>query len=201
MKACRRAWCAGAIALAAAVVFGCASSPAPRDHYYRIDVPAPARLQAPKLAGVLEVDRLRTEAVSHGRHILYREASRPNAIMQHAYHYWVDPPGLMLQDVLADYLQAAGVARKIVTPGIHVDSDYSLSGRIARLERITGSGARVVVEIEFTLVRDEGRGLLLHEIYREERPTSGRAVEDAVAAFDQAITAILQQLVADIPND
>jgi ABC-type uncharacterized transport system auxiliary subunit len=159
-----------AAALVAVAWLGCASGPAPRDHFYRLETAAPKKLASPPLAGTLEVDRLRVEAISQGRQMLYREASRPAEIAQHAYHYWVDPPSVMLQEQLVGYLRLAGAARQVVTPAVHVESDYLVSGRLLRLERfLSGGEQRISVEIEFTLMRREGRTLLLLESYREER--------------------------------
>ena len=188
-------------ALVAVATVGCASGPAPRDHYYRLETAAPKALAGPKLAGTLEVGRLRVEAISQGRRMLYRDVSQSGEIGQHAYHYWVDPPSVMLQDQLARYLQSAGVAENVVTPGVRVGSDYLVSGRIVWLERILGgSEPRVAVEIELVLTRQQGRELLLLETYREERVAPGNGVADAVTAYDQAISAIFERFLADIPS-
>ena len=111
-----------------------------------------------------------------------------------------DPPNVMVQSELVDYLRAAGVADRVVTPGVHVDSDYRLTGRIVRLEQILGgSDARVVGEIEVELVRNRGNEVLLIERYREERSASGSSVGDAAAAYGAALEAIFGRLAADIP--
>jgi cholesterol transport system auxiliary component len=188
-------------ALVAVATFGCASGPAPRDHYYRLETAAPNALASPKLAGTLEVERLRAETISQGRRMLYRDGSQPGEIKQHAYHLWVDPPSVMLQDQLVGFLRSAGAAEKIVTPAVRVESDYLVSGRIVRLERLlSGSDARVAVEIEFVLTRQKGRELLLLETYREERAASGGGVAEAVTAFDQAISAIFERFLSDVPS-
>jgi ABC-type uncharacterized transport system auxiliary subunit len=180
---------------------GCASGPAPRDHFYRLDIAAPAALPSPALPGVLEVDRLRVEAIAQGRRMLYRDASLPNVIGQYSYHFWANPPGLMLQDQLAQSLRAAGVAKAVVTPGIHVDSDFVLKGRLAQLERHTGSGApRIVVEIEFVLLRSKGNDLLLQKNYSEERTVAGNDMGASITAYQEAIGTIFQQLLADLPR-
>jgi cholesterol transport system auxiliary component len=188
-------------ALVTVVMLGCASGPAPRDHYYRLETAAPNALAGPKLAGTLEVGRPRAETISQGRRMLYRDASQPGEIKQHAYHHWVDPPSVMLQDQLVEYLRAAGAAENIVTPAVGVESDYLVSGRIVRLERILGGGdSRVAVELELVLTRQKDRELLLLETYREERVASGGGVAEAVTAYDQAIAAIFERFLADIPG-
>lgn len=182
-------------------LLGCASGPAPRDHFYRLSVAAPARLSNPALPGVLEIDRLRVEAISQGRRMLYRDASLPNVIGQYSYHYWADPPGVMLQDQLAEFLRAAGVAESVVTPGIHVDSDFILKGRLVRLERLTGDGApRVAVEIEFTLLGTNGNEILYLRNYSEERTVAGDDIDASITTYEDALAAIFQRLLADLPR-
>jgi cholesterol transport system auxiliary component len=186
-------------ALVAMAWVGCASGPAPRDHFYRLEVATPQAFESPSLAGTLEVDRLRVEAVNQERQILYRDASRGGEIAQHAYHHWVDTPSVMLQDQLVQYLRAANVAENVVTPAIHVESDYLVTGRIIRFERLLGGGEpRVAVEIELALLRTKDRDLLLLENYREERTAAGAGVAAAVTALGQATSAIFERFVADI---
>lgn len=190
-----------AASLVAIAWLGCASGPAPRDHFYRLEATAPQKLASPPLTGTLEVDRLRVEAISQGRQMLYREAARPSEIEQHAYHYWVDPPSVMLQEQLVRYLRSAGVARQVVTPAVHVESDYLVSGRLVRLERVLSGGEqRIAVEIEFTLTQQAGRKLLLLESYREERAVPGGGVAESLTAYEQAVSAIFGRFVADLPS-
>jgi len=192
------------VALAMLLVGGClacASEPAPRDHFYRLEIAAPAQLPSPLLPGILEVDRLRVEAIAQGRRMLYRDASLPNVIGQYNYHFWADPPGVMLQDQLARYLRAAGAAEGVVTSGMHVDSDFSLKGRLVRLERHTGSGApRIAVEIGFALLGTNRKELLLQKSYSEERAVAGDDIGASITAYEDAIGSIFQQLQNDLPR-
>lgn len=180
---------------------GCASGPAPRDHFYRLETAAPQAPASPKLTGRLEVERLRVETISQGRRMLYRDTSQSGEIEQYAYHHWVDPPSVMLREELVRYLREAGVAEGVVTPAVHVESDYLVSGRVVRFETVFGdSDPRVVVELELALTRQEGRELLLLESYREERVAPSGSVADAVTAYDQAVGAIFERFLADIPS-
>ena len=58
---------AGALLLL--VLWGCASGPAPADHHYRLDVAAPEAPAAKRLDGVLQVDRLRADALAGERDV------------------------------------------------------------------------------------------------------------------------------------
>jgi ABC-type uncharacterized transport system auxiliary subunit len=179
----------------------CASGPAPRDHFYRLDVAKPASSEEPRIRGTLEVARPRVEALSQGRRILYRSPDRPGEIAQYAYHQWSDPPSVMLQDRLVDFLRAAGVATAVVTPAVRVDADYSVIGRLQRFEQIIGSGgSRVVVGLELALIRAKGRKLLYLGSYHEEREAGSESVSDAVQAFEEAVEAIFARFVAELPE-
>ena len=56
-------------------LWSCASGPAPIDHYYRIDAGVPGAPAAKKLKGSLQVDRLRTDALTGERQLLYKETA------------------------------------------------------------------------------------------------------------------------------
>jgi len=133
--------------------------------------------------------------------MLYRDANSAGEIGQQPYHFWTDPPSSMIQDQLVLYMRSAGVAENVVTPAVHVASDYLISGRIVRLERVrSGNEYRVAAEIELVLMRQDGRKLLVLETYSEERTVPGSSVGESVAAFEQAVVAIFERFVADIPR-
>jgi len=189
------------VAMAASLLFACASGPAPRDHYYRLTVGVPTALDQPAVKGTVEVGRVRVESISQGRRIVYRETASPGEITQHAYHHWTDPPNVMLQDQLVTYLREAGAASRVVTPAVYVESDYRIGGRLIRFERVLGaSGVVVVIELELVLTRDSDNELLVLETYRDERTAGGPGVAESVEAFEAATTSIFERFLADIPR-
>ncbi len=187
------------LAAACAVLLGCAAGPAPRDHFYRLDVGAPSRtFETPPFAGTLEVRRFRADALTEGRLVVFRHANDPAEVQRHAYHRWLDSPTAMLQEQMATYLRAAHAAPLVVTPVMRVRPDYALSGRVVRFERVLG-GSRpgVVVELEFTVTREADRELLLLATYREEREAEGDGVGRAALAFNRSLADILDRFLAD----
>jgi len=56
----------------------CASGPAPSDHYYRFEAGTPDAPAAKKLPGNLQVDRLRADALTGERQILYQQTAGAN---------------------------------------------------------------------------------------------------------------------------
>ncbi len=186
-------------ALGLLLLASCAS-PAPRDHFYKLQAGEPeVQHPQPLLAGTLEVERLRTDALTRERSILYVNDPDAVQVMPYAYHLWVDTPTVMLQWEIADYLRKAGVAERIVLPEMNVDETWSLNGWIDRLVHLREGGeGRVVVVIEFAIGTGRGGKLLLRKRYRAEQPVADDDVEAAVRAFNAAVHEILAQLESDI---
>jgi cholesterol transport system auxiliary component len=177
----------------------CIQPEIPPDRFYRIVVGDPATVPVrPPLDGPLEVDRPDADGLLGARPIVYAEAAHPNELQQYSYDFWTEPPALMLQNELVGYLRAAGIADMVVTPGLRVNADYRLSGRLSRLEYLVGDQPRVLIEIEFA-VRDNrhGRITLLNTYRAEATPVDG-SLPSAVDAFGKAFTAIATRLTADL---
>lgn len=176
----------------------CLARPAPPERFYRLELAAPPRLPAPAFAGVLEVERLRADAMTRGTALAYREDASAREVRTRAYARWADSPTLLVQRQMATQLRAAGLAREVVTPELGVEPDHRLGGHLLRFEEVHGPGApRVVVEVEVVFSNPHGSGLALLGTYREEREIEGSEVEDVVRAYDAALSAILARLVGD----
>ena len=179
---------------------GCLNSapPVPRDHYYRVLIPAPARNDVPALPGVLEVSPLDADGLLRERPLLYSANGQSYDMQQHDYHYWIDPPPRMLQNQLIDYLRLSGLAATIVTPDLRVKADYKLSGRIKRLERLLGGGSpRVVVELELALVESTSNQLLLVRNYTAEVRSTDESVATSITAINIALSQIFERFLID----
>ncbi|MHA1599815.1 MAG: ABC-type transport auxiliary lipoprotein family protein [Alphaproteobacteria bacterium] len=179
---------------------GCLNSapPVPRDHYYRVLIPAPVRNDAPMLQGVLEVAPLDADGLLRERPLLYSASGQAYDMQQHDYHYWVEPPPRMLQIQLVDYLRLTGFAATIVTPDLRIRADYELTGRIKRLERLLGGGPpRVVAELELALVESTSKRLLLVRNYAAEVPSDDESVTASIAALNVAISEIFERFLVD----
>ncbi len=187
------------VALIALLVAGCSSAPpVPADHYYRISLEqAPARLVAPLLDGVLQVQRFDAGALLGNRPLVYESGAKPHELQTYNYHYWVDAPAAMLQGQMVDYLRDAGVARQVVTPELRIHPDYRLSGRIKRLEQVTGSRPRAVVALELVVTDADGKVRLLKD-YQRSVAASGPGVAAAVEAINSATAAIYAQFLHDL---
>ena len=192
---------AALLAVAAMMVqSGCLGGSSPPDRFYRLDVPGAAtRLEVSPLRGRLLVDSIRGGAMSFERPMLYRKADDPYRIGRDAYDKWVDPPPLMIQRALVEFLRSANLAEAVITPEMRLDADFRLAGRVNRFERLLGeSPPRAIVEVEFNLVRLEDRGLLLLETYREEEAFAENGFGSSAEAFSRALHRILERLAGDL---
>jgi ABC-type uncharacterized transport system auxiliary subunit len=179
------------------VLWGCVSGPAPTDHHYRLDVRSPEAPAATRLSGVLQVDRLRTDALSGERDVLYRQDSESSEIRQYSYHLWSDPPAILIQTELVRFLDEAGAADTVIPATARVQPDYLVSGRLSHFEQILDSEPRVSVEIHLTLTSSDGR-ILTNQTYHDERAAADRTVAAATRAFGQAVHDIFERFLADL---
>jgi ABC-type uncharacterized transport system auxiliary subunit len=181
---------------------GCLSGPVAPDRFYRLEVPdSVARLELPRLRGRLLVDSIRGDGMTLERLMLYRDASDPSQVKREGYDQWVDSPPVMVQRAVVEFLRSANAAEDVITPEMRLDADFRLAGRVNRFERLVGEGTpRATIELEFNLVRLEGRELLLLETYREEEDIAGSGVGHSVEAFSHALHRILERLTLDLPE-
>jgi len=179
-------------------LWGCAAGPAPIDHYYRIDAGVPDAPAAKKLEGNLQIDRLRADALTGKREILYKQTADASNIRQHPYQRWSDPPTILLQTELVSFLSAAGAADSVISATARVRPRYVVSGRIREFERVLEPEVRAVVEIQLAATNAENREILVNRIYRAERSAADTTVEASVIAFNKAIHTIFEQFLADL---
>ena len=183
-------------ALLAAQLLGCAAGPAPRDHFYRIEVAAPSA-GGDALPGTLEVERFSSDGTLRDRGMLRATTTSPE-VTPYAYHRWVDSPPLLLQRALADYLRAAGVAERVVTPDAGATEDWQVNGTLRRLDQLVDGSPRVNVEIEIRMRHQAGADLVEQQIYSAEHAADDASPEAAARAFSTAIGEIFAAFTRDL---
>ncbi|OHC76271.1 MAG: hypothetical protein A3G18_06360 [Rhodospirillales bacterium RIFCSPLOWO2_12_FULL_58_28] len=176
----------------------CAQPEVPTDYFYRLRASMPeAPFSAPLLQGTVEVE-LSADGLVDGRNVIHSEASKPNELKEYHYHFWAEPPKIMVRDQLIAYLRAANVAPKVVTHEIRADPKYVITGKIKRLEKIVGDKPRAMVELEMALTETASGKLLILETYGIGADADSNTVAAAVAAIDKALSQIFARFVADI---
>lgn len=184
--------------VAAALLTACAQPEVPTDHFYRLQVAAPpAPLATARLDGTVEVE-LTADGLVDGRNIIYSDAGKPNELREYHYHFWTEPPKVMLRDQLIAYLRASGVASKVVTHEMRAGPQYVINGKIKRLEKIAGNQPRAMVELELALMRADTGKLLVLGTYGIGVDAKSDTVPAAITAIDKALAQIFAKFVADI---
>ncbi len=169
----------------------------PEDQFYRLSISAPSPSKT-LFPGIMEVDRFVADGLTAGRPIVYSEAGKPYQVREFHYHFWTQPPTVMLRDELVSYLRARKVSDMVVTPEMRVNPDYILTGKIKRLEKIVGDPPKAVLELELGLRKTSGGKIILLDTYRVEAEANGSGVDDAVKALNGALTKIYANFVQDL---
>lgn len=186
--------------LAAVTLGGCASQPpVPSDRFYRLSaVMAAEPLASPKLPGVLVIDRFTADGLTAGRPIVYVQSSDPNQLLEYHYHFWTQPPTIMLRDEMVTFLRAANIADKVVSPEMRLDPQHALTARIRKLEQVLGSPNRTQLELEIGIRRPEDGTAVFLKSYRQDVVQSTAGVGGAVDALNEALNIVYSDFLADL---
>lgn len=188
-----------AVAASTLLVVACTQPPVPQDQFYRLQVGAdPASRPAPILDGVLEVERLLADGITAGRPLVYSVSDNANQLREYNYHFWTEPPTVMIQGQLIKYLRSARVAKSIVTPEMRVTPKYIISGKIYRLEKVVGTSPSVVLEIELGLREARSEKLIHLNSYNVTKDASSDSIPAAVEALNNALAGIFGQFVGEL---
>jgi len=178
----------------------CASAPnVPQDNFYRL-APQPKSTQQGSVLqdDTIEVARFVADGSVSNRPILYSSDANPNSVSEYNYHFWIESPPILIKDSLVSYLRAAGVANRVVTPEMRVSSDYSVLGRIKRLEIYTGSKYTGVASFEIGLRRNMDGELIVLREYDSKVVADNNSVGSVITAVEKAVEDIFARFVMDI---
>jgi len=184
---------------AAAVLAACSQPPIPEDHFYRLQVATPQARPKP-LQGTIEVERFIADGVVADRPIVYSDRGSAHEVQAYHYHFWVEPPTVMLQNQMVAFLRSGRVATRVVTPELRIEPDYVVTGKIIRFEQVRGNPPGIAVELELALKRSGDDRVLVLETRRVEARAANDSVPAAVAAMSQAVTQLFQNFVARVPR-
>lgn len=191
-------WSVGLAALA--LLSACAApAPVPQDMFYRLDPAATASGVSGQvvLDGAVEVDRFVASGSLANRPLLFSQPGS-NAVSEYHYHFWIEAPPILLQSALVSYLRSAKVAARVVTPEMRVSPEYTVMGRVLRLETVRGKTPLGAVAFELSLRREKDGELLVLGEYRAEVPSATNGIGTDVTAIEKAVDDAFASFVADI---
>ncbi|MDX1514342.1 MAG: ABC-type transport auxiliary lipoprotein family protein [Gammaproteobacteria bacterium] len=187
------------IATLSVALAGCGTqSTVPQDSFYRLTSDGPVTPVGKELNGVLVVPRFLSDGLLSERPMVYAAADSPEKLQQYNYHFWIESPARMLQELTVDFLRRSGAASMVVTPEFRAAGAYELIGKIKRLEQIRGAAQRVAVALEFGLYRTKDGQLIFLRTYDQSVPLQGEDVAAAAAAMSGAVNTVLAALARDI---
>lgn len=183
--------------VACSLLVSCAAPPpVPQDMFYRLDTVSTVSGEM-KLDGVIEVDRFVASGSLANRPLLYSQPGS-NAVSEYHYHFWIEAPPILLQSALVSYLRSTKLAKRVVTPEMRVRPDFTISGRVLRLEIVRGGTPKGAVTFELSLRREADGELLVLDEYRADVPSGLNGMQTDVAAIEAAVNDVFGRFVADI---
>lgn len=194
----KRAKLAVAVGLIGGLLSACSSPPVPTDTYYNLTAGRDMSVSVSgTIDGTVEVPPFKAEGVINERAIVYRESATVQK--QYTYHYWSEPPAIMMQRSLIDALRGTRVFDQVVAPEVRADREYELIGTLRSLEHVVGGSGQVVVEFDIGLRRVRGNDTIFLNTYRTEARAGG-GVGGAVTAMSSALDTLLGQALKDIAD-
>lgn len=182
------------------LVSACTQPAIPEDHFYRL-APAPADGQQSRaLAGVIEVNRFIADGLTGRRPIVYTDSIDAGEVRAYHYHFWSEPPPILLQNRLVAYLRARLPGATVVTPDARVEPDFIISGKIRRFEQVRGPSGKIDVALEFAVKRSRDDRMIFLKPYAVRIGTSNATVGEAVKRISQGVNAIYAKFLSEIPS-
>lgn len=169
------------------------SPPRQVDYVLRPERPGPAAAEG---AGVLRVGRVRVAPLFERKGFVYR--THEQRYVHDFYHRFYAPPGVVVQEALADWLRASGRYAAVLDPGEAGSADVLLEGRVEELYADLRDEPRVRLALELTLLDARSLGVRLQRRYAAWRPASGPGPEALAAAWTRALVAVLGDLESDL---
>ncbi|MDP6174915.1 MAG: ABC-type transport auxiliary lipoprotein family protein [Rhodospirillales bacterium] len=175
----------------------CAQPELPADHFYRLKVQPPAQGSA-RLGGILQIDRFSADGVTGARPIAYSRPGQSGELQAYHYHFWTEPPTILLQNKLAAYLRGAELARSVVTPELRIEPDHAINAKIIRFERLMSDPPRAVVEIQISLTERTTEKLIHQGTYWAQEPAKGPAMSATIDALGIAVERVFAKFLKDL---
>jgi len=189
-----------AIAAAACMFLGgclpTGSSLPPQQYYVLNDLAKPASGQrTPQSGRTLLINPTVTSAFYDTQSLVFSRAAGQRSYYQFA--GWTERPGRRVFELLTRRLETRGAFASVASTTSGVKGDVVLSTRLEELyQDASASPGRVQVELTAELVDFTERTIIGRRRFSQSVATSGENAAGAVAAFNQAVTALLDEVAA-----
>jgi ABC-type uncharacterized transport system auxiliary subunit len=179
------------------VLSACQTAPsAPEYKYYRLLPSAISPAPSLQSMGDLGVRPLRADGLYTERAIIFSDEQQ-RRLQQYHYHYWMYPPGQLIQENLAELLSQGRPRPVVKLAEFGGEALYAISGRIVRFEKITVAGqAKASVVLELGL--EKKNKILWQQTYAADEVVAGTAMTGFSAAVEVALDRIYTQFLGDL---
>ena len=112
---------------------------------------------------------------------------------------WAEPAPRMVGKLIVGAFENAGRLEGVGQSSVALNPKYRLDSWIAEFEAVYPDGAEVPearVKLDATLTEEFGQQVLGSKTFAASREATSAAVPDVIEAYDQALDAILRDLVA-----
>ena len=172
----------------------------PDKRYFVIEIHGAGQVSPAQGDRVLLVSNLHISPRYAGTGFVYRTSE--TAYESDFYNQFLSSPGTMISEEVRKGLAAASGFRYIIGPASELTANYVLEGSVNALygDFRNLNAPAAVLEIEFFLRKENSSnpGIALHKRY-EKSVAIGQRTPDALAkGWDQALEAIVANLVADL---
>ena len=189
---------AAAIVAGIALLAGCMSfQEVPPREYYVLDDLAKAGASRPAASAgrVLLVNPASASPFYDTQNLVFSRASGQRAYYQFA--GWTERPGRRLSELLMRRLEARGSFKSVAATTAGIKGNFVLSIRLEEFYHDTGANpGSVRIEVSAELVDYAGRTIVAQRRFAQSAPAAGENAQAAVSAFNQATTALLDELSA-----
>ena len=179
-----------------AMLTGCVSTPdvPSRDYYVLEDLGQPGAAKAGAGdARVLLVHPAAASPFYDTQSLAFSRAPGQRAYYQFA--AWTERPARRVSELLTRRLEARGHFRSIASTTAGVKGDLVLNLRLEEFYHDTGAApGSARVEVTAELIDATGRAILARRRFTQSAPAASENARAAVAAFNQATTALLEEL-------
>jgi ABC-type uncharacterized transport system auxiliary subunit len=168
--------------------------------YYTLNLPAPP--DPPAAEGVrasLAIREFRSPAYLRKGAIVYKPS--PEQICFYNYHLWAFDPRDFVTNAVADRLRASGTFAQVKLYDGRPDSDYTLSGRLERLEEVDYEGG---VKVEIAISAQMTRLATGETVWRNDVTETGtvaqRNVPSVVSEMNRTMKRTIEKLLTASPG-
>lgn len=171
----------------------------PKDYFYRVQLNnVDVVKEASPLIKSVVVQDFQALGLLRERNIVYVPEGSPNEVRQYNYHSWIESPSILFQQLMVDFLQQSNFSALVVTPRIHVDTEYEIRGRVDRFELVQTGSPRVVLKMEIVLRSVKQNRMIYLGRYQQEVPLSRAGVNASVSALSDAINQVYRQFFSEV---